>query len=313
MKTHRIVVVTPAGRRAYLDLLRHYILRDRHVEEWHLWDNCRHVLDREYIESLARGEDRIRIVRMGDADGSNRCINAFYSTCSDSGTFYIKMDDDIVHLGEGTASNLLATAVAEKERFLWWSPVVVNNALCSWLLQQRGVLDTDRELTAQASCATGWKDPRFAVKLHRAFLAMLSRGERIVIPDSTVSLSRFSINCIGFFGEDVARYGSLFCPSGVSDEEWISAALPLRTGRPGRIVGAGCVAHYSFYPQERLLNSTDVLDGYYALAGIPRRHGLPKGNPLWDRGRLRRAIGAFAREIGVHRLGNGGPRVELSP
>lgn len=311
MGTHRIVVVTPAGRRAYLDVLRHYILGDRHIAEWHLWDNCRHVLDRAYIESLAREDGRIRIVRQEGADGGNRCINAFYATCVDPGTFYIKMDDDIVHLGEGAASTLLATAAAERERFLWWSPLVVNNALCSWLLQQHGLLDTDRELTAQASCPTGWKDPKFAVGLHRAFLAILARGERIVIPDSTVSLSRFSINCIGFFGEDVARYGALFCPPGVSDEEWISAVLPLKTGRPGRIVGGACAAHYSFYPQERLLNATDVLDGYYALAGIPRRHDPPKGNPLWERGRMRRAIRAFAREIGVHWQRGRGPRVEL--
>lgn len=311
MKTYRIIAVTPAGRRAYLELLTHYILRDRNIAEWHVWDNCRDVHDRAYVDSLEKKSGRIRILRREGANGSNRSINGFYAACTDPGAFYIKMDDDIVYLEENTASALLDAAVAEKGSHLWWSPLVVNNALCSWLLQQHGLLDTDRELTAQASCPTGWKDPWFAAMLHRAFLTMLSRGQRIRLPKSTVSLSRYSINCIGFFGEDVVRYGPLFCPDHVSDEEWISAALPLRTGRFGRIVGETCVAHYSFYTQEHVLNTTDILDRYYQLAGITRRLPHPSKNPLWRKGRLRRAARAFLDAVGVRMEPLARPRVGL--
>jgi hypothetical protein len=313
MKTHKIVVVTPAGRRAYLDVLKQYIIRDQNIAEWHLWDNCRDIQDRAYIDSLEKEFGKIRIIRHASTDGSNRCINRFYATCTDPETFYIKMDDDIVYLEENTASSLLAAAIAEKESYLWWSPLVVNNALCSWLLQQHGLLDTDRELTAQASCPTGWKDPWFAAMLHTSFLDMLSRGQRVRVPKSTVSLSRYSINCIGFFGEDVVRYGPLFCPEHVSDEEWISAALPLQTGRYGRITGETCVAHYSFYTQEHVLGTTDILDRYYELAGIARIHPKPAENRLWRQGKLRRAAKAFLNEIGLRMGPRTRPKVGLRP
>jgi hypothetical protein len=85
-----------------------------------------------------------------------------------------------------------------------------------------------------------------------------------------------SINCIGFFGADVARLGDLFCPLGVDDEEWISGVLPLLTRRVGRVLGGNTVAHYSFYTQEFVLNQTDILDKYYSQAGVFRRHPFPR-------------------------------------
>ncbi len=289
----KIVAVTPAGRRAYLDLLAHYVLSEPSIEEWRLWDNCRDPRDRAYIEELARKHRKIRIVRSDNASGENRSINAFYAGCDDSGAFYIKMDDDLVYLQKGMPEVLLAAAKASRSLFLWWSPLVINNAICSWVLKSRGVLETDYGLTAQAACPRGWRDPRFAVRLHRAFLADDCGGLIARSSDATVSLSRFSINCIGFFGEDVKSLGAAFCPLGVDDEEWLSAILPLKVGRFGRIVGKTCVAHYSFFTQEAALNRTNILDRYYELAGLRRRYPLPRARQGAIRRRLVSAIRAI--------------------
>lgn len=175
----------------------------------------------------------------------------------------------------------------------------MNNALCSWLLRHHGLLETDDTLSAQAGCATGWRDPQFAVTLHSAFLDLISSGARISTPDTSVSLSRFSINCLGFFGEEVQRLGSKFCPPGVDDEEWLSASLPLKEGRVGRIVGTTCVAHYSFFTQEAVLNATNILDRYYDLAGLRRQYPLPLGRRIPLREKLKRIAKSILHQAGI--------------
>jgi hypothetical protein len=266
----RVIAVTPAGRQRYLALLQHYVLADPGIAEWHLWDNCRNPADRAYIEALARQHDRIRIVRLNDTDGSNRAINQFYQLCNDPGCFYIKMDDDLVYLPENFAARLHQAALAERERFIWWSPLVVNNAICSWLLKYHSRMAISANLSCQSACLHGWRDPQFAIALHRAFLDALRtrRTSAFAVPNFGVALARFSINCIGFFGTDVAALGETFCPPDVDDEEYISAVLPSLVGRPGRVVGALQVGHFSYFTQEPELLQTDILDRYYAHAGV---------------------------------------------
>ena len=268
--TH-VIVVTPAGRRSYLDLLQHYIIKDTSILEWHLWDNCRDIEDRKYITELASRHDKIKVISIDNADGTNRSVNRFYRFCSDPGVFYIKMDDDIVYLPDKFGITMYNAAIIERGNYLWWSPIVINNAICSWLLKQVGILNVDAEITAQAGCIHGWKSPAFAEALHKEFQRLISSGAEIGIWNFTVSLSRFSINCIGFFGDDVISLGSEFCPPNVDDEEWLSAILPVKVGRPGRVIGNAAISHFSFSPQEAELVKTDILENYYSIAGVPMR------------------------------------------
>jgi GT2 family glycosyltransferase len=302
---HRIVAVTPAGRRHYLELLHHYIRQDHGIDEWQLWDNCRSAADRVYINALAERDPRIRVVRLAGTDGSNRSVNRFYPMANDGDTFYIKMDDDLVYLPPQLASRLYRRALAERERAIWWSPLIVNNAVCSALLKHHSSLRITAGLTAQASCPIGWRNPLFAQRLHQAFLAALrsQRGAVFQIPDVSLAGARFSINCIGFFGADQHALGEQFCPPGVDDEEWISAVLPVRSGRSGRVLGDMAVAHFSFYTQESALLRTALLDEYYAIAGLRLPELQHRGEGLRQRlrrGWLLRALGAL--EAGQVRL-----------
>ena len=147
---------------------------------------------------------------------------------------------------------------------------MVNNAVCSWLIKHHSGVEIAETLSCQASFPRGWSDCQFAEFLHGRFLEALERGEirRFYVPDFEVSLSRFSINCIGFFGRDVRELGERFCPPGCDDEEWISAVLPSLTGRPGRIVGGLIAAHFSYFPQESRFLRSPVLDNYYRIAGV---------------------------------------------
>lgn len=294
MTTLRIIAVTPAGRRAYLELLAHYVLADDSIDEWQLWDNCRTDDDRAFLAVLAERHPKIRIVTGEGARGRNGSINQFYRHCAVAGDFFIKLDDDIVWLPPGFGGALAARAVAERGRYSWWSPVVVNNAICTWLMKVAGRLETKRWIAALADDATGWRSPDFAEALLGAFLDAASAGQldRFETPDAQVSLGRYSINCIGFFGDDVLRLGEQFCPLRVDDEDWISATIPARTGRPGRVIGNLLACHFAFYTQEMRLLRTGLLDRFYALAGLQRNAPLPRrGN--WRhvlKERLRRRV-----------------------
>ena len=225
---HSIIAVTPAGRSHYLEILKNYILKDDSIAEWHLWDNCRRPSDRRYIEGMGRQHAKVKIVRAPSIDGSNRAINQFYRGLNDKNAFYIKLDDDVVYLPHHFGRSLYAAAIRDAGRFTYWSPLVINNAICSWLIKHHSQMHVSANLMAAASCPTGWKNPYFAETLHRAFIAAYDNGsmELFTVPDFSISLSRFSINCIGFFGSDVVALGDTFCPLDTDDEEWISAVLP---------------------------------------------------------------------------------------
>lgn len=265
---HRIVIVTPAGRKRYLEILKKYILSDPNICEWQLWDNCRTQEDRSYLNLLAQEHDKVNVFRIENGDGTNSSVNHIYKHTNRPDTFYIKMDDDIVWVTDGLANGLYDIAVGEREAALWWSPLVINNAICSWLIKYHSGININPNLTAQAACPIGWGNPEFAMNLHDAFLNILDMNkiEVLHIPNMAVSLSRFSINCIGYFGEDVLRLGENFCPNDVDDEEWISAVLPSLLGKVGRVVGNLVVSHFAFYTQEQSLLSTGILSRYAKLS-----------------------------------------------
>ena len=301
----RVVAVTPAGRAAYLELLADYVLADSGIAEWQLWDNCRRAEDREFLSRLAKAHPKIRVVQGQDANGGNRSINQFYRTCVDPDTFYIKMDDDLVYLDDDFGGRLCSAAEDTRGGYSWWSPLVVNNAICTWLMKYHSALDIHEKISCQAGDRIALHDPDFAQRLHRLFLDLAGQGaiDRLHPGHHEISLSRFSINCIGFFGADVARLGPDFCPTGVDDEEWISAVLPSREKKNGLVVGDIVVSHFAFYMQEPELLASGLLDEYYALRGkvappyeVPRRKLLERVERDLKRRRAR-ARRAAARDV----------------
>jgi hypothetical protein len=130
----------------------------------------------------------------------------------------------------------------------------------------------------------GWKNPKFAERLHKKFLSDLCRGrlerwkyENWVIDDCR----RFSVNVISWFGKDMKPVDELGCrdlrKSGITDpstggpleieESLISSILPQRFGRPCEICGSALFAHFAYYTQRPYMeNATTLLDRYHAFA-----------------------------------------------
>ncbi len=279
MSQRKLIVVTPSGRERHLRLLSHYILGSPDVAEWQLWDNCRSESDRAYLGRLAASDPRCAIKRLPGADGGFSIIGDFFRYCDDPDAFYLRLDDDIVYVEDGFFARFVERAERARGAPIWFAPLIINNAVCSSLIQNLSRVIIEGPVTCQAMCPYSWRYPNLAEVLHPVFIEAVEqdRLDAFRVPDRDVRLSRFSINALGFFGSEKLALGDLFCPPGnATEEEWLSAILPARLDRPGRILGDLVVSHFSFYTQERRLLEAGILESYYELAGIvPPAYSLP--------------------------------------
>ena len=267
----RLIVVTPAGREKYLRLLSHYVLRSPEVSEWQLWDNCRNEQGRAYLHALAASDPRCKLKQLPEADRGFGIIGSFFQFCDDPDALYLRFDDDIVFIEDGFFVKFIRRAEAERGKAIWFSPLVINNAICTFLLKHFSQVTIDGPVTCHAMCPFSWAFPNLPEALHPVFMDAVSNGrlDGFRVPDRDVRLSRFSINALGFFGAEKAALGDLFLPPGhLAEEEWLSTVLPAKLDRSGIIFGELLVAHFSYYTQERRLLQTDILDLYYELAGL---------------------------------------------
>lgn len=287
----KLIVVTPAGRERYMRLLSHYVLGSDAVDGWQLWDNCRTEADRAYLGRLAASDPRCSIKRLASANGGIAHIGDFFRFCDDPDALYLRLDDDVVFTEPGFFERFKARALENRGKALWFAPLIVNNAICSSLIQNLSKVTIKGQITCQAMCPTSWAHADFPIAMHPVLIEAARGGqlEAFRVPDREVRLARFSINAIAFFGAEILELGELFHPPNRNEEEWLSAVLPARLDRCGLVLGDLLVAHFSFYTQEHRLLQTSILDAYYDLAGLPPpQYKKPRDNLRQLLQRLRR-------------------------
>ena len=143
MASRKVVSVTPAGRRRYLEILVPYLLANRqYLTEHHFWLNTRNQDDIAYIHQLARQyPDFFKVTSREVFDNVHpgHCIWQYWQDCVDPDTIYIRLDDDICFVGKDAIPKLIAFRLNHPEPFLIFGNVV-NNALCSHIHQSMGVI-----------------------------------------------------------------------------------------------------------------------------------------------------------------------------
>ena len=264
---HRVIVVTPAGRRRYMEILARYIGRALGgvVDSWHLWANTNDADDLEYIRHLMHHRSR-RIYPFSDGDASRgiQNIRNFYPRACEPGTVYVRLDDDIVYLEDGFFTALVEFRLQEANALLV-SASVVNNVLCDWLRQRSvGMVPESPRITYNAMCATGWGSGLWAEAVHRKFLET-NHGWWTTTDWRLLDYERLSINAVSWRGEDMAeivKAGGV----GLDEESWLTQVYPRQTGRVNVICGSAVCAHFAFYPQRAYLDKTDILQKYRELS-----------------------------------------------
>jgi hypothetical protein len=266
---HRVCLTIPAGRQRYLEVLIPQLFRERGWDELQIWVNTANAGDLAYLDGLPELDPRIRLLRLPagiEPDGPSTICH-FFPNCTDSGTVYIRFDDDICYVEPRTVEKLAAFRIAHAKPFLIF-PVIINNAIISHILQGLGRIEAKRYIEAYVMDEIGWEDPIFAESLHRRFLKALEEGEidKFKFATRPIAMSRMSINCIAWRGEEFAKFeGKL---GFTHEEEWLSVTRPTQLASFNLIYGRTVVAHFSFYTQRKHLDRTDLLEQYRLAAGV---------------------------------------------
>jgi len=269
MKEYKIIIVIPAGRKRYLEILIPNILSQDGWDELHIWKNTSEPIDVQYIDSLKILDSRILIIEPPRLEPYGaRTIGQFFHYCTDKNTVYIRFDDDICYIEPGLVEWLAAVRWAKKEYFLI-SPCVINNSVASFFLQEENKLKFNYESKISFNCldSIGWRDSTFAYDLHNYFLDNSVNEFRF--PPKELPSMRFSINCISWLGEEFNKFNGIV-PDGVDEEEWLTNIKPAEINKKNLILGDKLCCHFSFYTQRKYLDNTEILEKYKKI--IPKKY-----------------------------------------
>jgi hypothetical protein len=283
---YRVVAVTPAGRKRYMEILLKYLLRDRHlIDEYHVWVNTEDRDDLEYLDELERlHRGFVRLIRLdptftealrtclktlGGSVPSWKLIGVFHQHCTDRATIYIRFDDDICYVAPDALETLLAFRVAHESYFAVY-PNIINNPTVSYIHQRLGNIGTQAGIIAPdpfCAVALGGAMARF---IHEDFFERLERAalDELKFKSWTVTdYTRVQVNCLTWFGRDFADYPGPV--SSLIDEIQLSMEMPKTLQRPNCICGNAIVVHFAFYGQRKFIErKTSLLGRYRMLAGL---------------------------------------------
>lgn len=264
-KDYKIVVNTAAGRRRYMQYLIPYIVACPIVDRYDIWVNTHNGADIEFFKQVAAKYPMINLVWQPDGVVSgNASINAFYKSCIEPHTIYFKLDDDVVWMEPRLIEKMVKFRMENSSCFLV-SPLVINNSLSTYLLQESGKIKLDRYYNADASHPMLWKSGAFALELHQWFIdnyLRTGRWEQLHLGRKLMGMTRFSINAILWFGDEMAKFGGIV-PG--DDEEFLSCIYPTQQGMANAWNGDAIVAHFAFFTQREQLDKAHILETYGSI------------------------------------------------
>jgi hypothetical protein len=264
----RRILITPAGRQRYLELLyRHVLSQKNDFDEWQLWVNTVVPEDVAFCAELARRHSWIKPMPLTVPCNHGSSIFSFYNNCMDPSAMYLRMDDDVVWLEPTFIDKMFDYRARHPEFFLVFGNIV-NNAAIAHIFQRAGLIGYEHgSCSFDCLCAVGWGSPEFARDLHVRFLRDISRGAidrwRCFSEWQLPARERVSINAISFLGADIAKLNADVNPD---EEPSMCCYLPEKLGKICCINGNALCAHFAFYAQRAALDATDLLAEYAKFA-----------------------------------------------
>lgn len=277
--TPRVAAFIPFGRQRTVEILIPYLHRAQQqgqIDELMLCMNTdpHQEEDRAYADELAARHSWVKKYERPPGQVlAPRQANTgrFYEYMTDPDTVYVRFDDDIVYVEEGAIPAMVSSA-DKRHEVLCSFPIIWNNAVCSWYLQQLDVIPRH-----WGNCApycmdnTGWADPKFAERMHDRLINKVEANDvKSCFMHMDVQLPKqmqFSVSCFAVSGRDYAKLD----PPGVLDyyeeENWHTVHRPAITEQVNVLVATSLVSHFSFYPQHNyLFKETNLLERYRALS-----------------------------------------------
>jgi hypothetical protein len=190
-----------------------------------------------------------------------KSINAFYKSCIEEDTIYFKLDDDIVWIKPDAIEKMVRFRIDYPEYFLV-SPLVINNALSTYILECTGKIKLSTYMNARADHDIIWENGLFAAELHHWFLTTQLPGKnykKLYCGRRPVAMNRFSINAVLWFGEVMKDINGIV-PG--DDEEFLSSIFPTQLGMANSFNGDAIISHFAFFPQREELDKKNILNRY---------------------------------------------------
>lgn len=269
IKDKKLIVVTPAGRKRYMELLQYFILNNPIVDEWHIWQHTHDTSDIAYFNLLKSHSKKVKIVVIKETFESNK-IYKFAKFCLEKNTVYIRLDDDIIWMAGDSLEKLALYRIENEFPFIVYGNIV-NNSICDFIHQRIGALHCEKSIGYLCMDSVGWNDPQIAEVKHNNFLKKYYENtlhDYYFQKWTLAGYERCSVNVICWKGEDFEKFGGQV---GVDEEQWLAVEAPIKYGRPNDICGQTLFCHFSFYTQRGYLDTTNILKKYRKIID-------PRGN-----------------------------------
>lgn len=254
-KNTKVVAVTPAGRRKYMEVLAPYVFREKHLfDEWMIWVNTGRESDLAYLEALAASNKGfVRLVRYKEQLTTPAPQPWWYGHASEPNVLYVKFDDDICWVHPKAVEELLCFRI-RNPKFLYIFSNTINNGYCAYIHSKRGSQDfhvNGEYLRIAPDCYNiVWSKPSLGEYVHNVFIKdLLNEDIDKYFFDcwELDAYQRFQINCVCWWGQDVNGV-----MGGEKDEEaWMTMRRPKELGRTNAICGTSLVSHFAFYKQRK--------------------------------------------------------------
>jgi hypothetical protein len=275
----RVVAWTPFGREKTVSVLADYMRREHErgiVDEWWLCMNTDPEQASDIMYAMKLGMRYQHWVRQLQRPSTcprlfpkQRNTGYFYRYMTDPDTVFVRFDDDIIYVHEDAVQRLV-THRLETQAGVASFPVMWNNSVVSWFLQQAGIIPQEWGIVGGPYCMdpTGWANGQFAVKMHNHLLDNVGDIEKLFLyQDYQLQVGmQFSVGTFASLG---SMYAALPTPGVLEpheEESWHTVHHPRRLMQPSMLVGNALVSHYTFFPQKAIVEATDILDRYRLLA-----------------------------------------------
>jgi hypothetical protein len=287
----RVVAFIPYGRKLTVSVLLPYLLREHELgvlDEVMLCMNTDEGQGYDVLYAAQTQERHPHLVKLYERPGplsprsmvlptdwrrgfrSPKQMNTgrFCIYMQDRDTVYVRFDDDIVWVHPQAIRRIVDCEI-DRPEVLACFPVIVNNAVSSFYLQQRGALTREwGHVRLSAVDPVGWGNPIFAEKLHNHVLWLIDTGEiDSMLADEDIELhqrQQFSVSCFAINGSEYADLDGIL--DWDEEEHWLTTHRPTVVRKVNVIRRSALVSHFSFFTQRDHLLRTDILDRYQKLS-----------------------------------------------
>lgn len=268
---YKIIIVIPAGRKQYLDILFPQLLKySEIVDEYRIWVNTTNEDDIKFMTSFVEKNPKFILERLTVPYRGNASINSFFKNCYETKTVYIRFDDDIIIIDDlFSFKNFLKFRIENPEYFLIFANILNNNIINN-INQRVGTLPTDKYIADYSCMGNYWTLPQYSEYAHYDILKIIEEtgtlsSFHINLIWRFMNYERVSINCISWLGDEFKDFEGIV----IGDEEdWLTTKKPKEIKKMNCMFGGFTVIHYAFYTQRPHLDKTNILSLYKSIYSL---------------------------------------------